>query len=183
MLVILGKTASGKDTIVNELVNKYGYKKIIIYTTRPIRKGEIPDITYHYITEQDFLDKVQQGFFAEYKAYKTEEGIWYYGSAIQDYINADEKCVIILTPSGLKDILKFKIKFYSIYMYANNSTIKNRLAKRGDKKEEAERRLKQDNLDFKGIEYIVDKIIYNNETDTLENIISKIMKFVEGNIK
>lgn len=180
MLVILGKTASGKDTIVDELVNKYGYKKIIIYTTRPIRKGEIPDITYNYITEQDFLDKVRQGFFAEYKTYKTVEGTWYYGSALQDYANLNEKCVIILTPSGLKDILKLKIKFSSIYMYANNSTIKNRLAKRGDKKEEAERRLKQDNLDFKGIEHIVDKIIYNNETDTLENVVSKIITFVEN---
>lgn len=181
MLIVLGKTASGKDTIVNELVSKHGFKKLIIYTTRPIRINEIPDVTYHYISEQKFLDKVQKGFFAEYKTYKTVEGTWYYGSALQDYANADEKCVIILTPSGLKDILKLKIEFTSIYLYANNSTIKNRLVKRGDKKEESERRLKQDNLDFKGVEHIVDKIIYNNETDSLENVVSKIIELVENN--
>lgn len=179
MLIILGKTVSGKDTIVNELVAKHGFKKLVAYTTRPIRKKEIPDVTYHYISEQEFLQKVQQGFFAEHKAYKTEEGIWYYGSAIRDYDKANEKCVIILTPSGLKDILKLKIEFFSIYVYANNTTIKHRLTKRGDKKEEAERRLRQDNLDFKGVEHIVDKIIYNNETDVLEDVISKIIKLIE----
>lgn len=176
MLIIVGKTASGKDTIVKELVSKHGFKKVVTYTTRPMRKKEIPEVTYHYITEQEFLEKVQKGFFAEYKAYKTEEGIWYYGSALQDYTNADEKRVIILTPSGLKDVLKLKIEFSSVYMYANQTTIKHRLAERGDRKEEADRRLKQDNIDFKGVEHIVDKIIYNNETDTLENVVAKILK-------
>lgn len=177
MLIILGKTASGKDTIVNELVSKHGFKKLVTYTTRPKRKKEIPEATYHYISEQEFLEKAQQGFFAEYKVYKTEEGIWYYGSAIQDYTNTDEKCVIILTPSGLKDILKLKIEFSSIYLYANNLTIKERLVKRGDKKEEAERRLKQDNIDFKGVENMVDKIIYNNSNDSIENIVNKILEY------
>lgn len=176
MLIIVGKTASGKDTIVNELVSKHGFKKVVTYTTRPMRKNEILNITYHYISEQDFLEKVRQDFFAEYKAYKTEEGIWYYGSALQDYTNADEKRVIILTPSGLKDILKLKVEFSSVYVYANQTTIKHRLAKRGDKREEAERRLKQDNSDFKGVEHIVDKIIYNNETDSLEDVVPKILK-------
>lgn len=178
MLIVLGKTASGKDTIVNELVSKHGFKKVVTYTTRPMRKKEIPDVTYHYISEQEFLEKVQKGFFAEYKAYKTEEGIWYYGSAIQDYTNADEKCVIILTPSGLKDILKLKIEFSSIYVYANNLTIKERLVKRGDRKEEAERRLKQDNIDFKSVENMVDKIIYNNSNDSIDNVVNKLLAYL-----
>lgn len=122
---------------------------------------------------------MQQSFFAEYKAYKTEEGIWYYGSAIQDYANADEKCVIILTPSGLKDILKLKIEFSSIYVYANNSTIKNRLAIRGDKKEEADRRLQNDNHDFKGIENVVDRIVYNNEGTELNVVVNNVLKITE----
>lgn len=178
MLIVLGKTASGKDTIVKELVSKHGFKKVVTYTTRPMRKKEISDVTYHYIPEQEFLEKTQEGFFAEYKAYKTEEGIWYYGSAIQDYTNADEKCVIILTPNGLKDILKLKIEFSSIYVYANNSTIKERLAKRGDRKEEAERRLKQDNIDFKGVENMVDKIIYNNSNDSIDNVVNKLLAYL-----
>ena len=47
MIVILGKTCSGKDTVVNRLIEKYEYERIISYTTRPKRKGEIQDKTYH----------------------------------------------------------------------------------------------------------------------------------------
>lgn len=38
MLILLGKTASGKDTVLNKLVREHGYKKIVTYTTRPKRK-------------------------------------------------------------------------------------------------------------------------------------------------
>ena len=40
MIIIIGKTASGKDTIVNKLISLYGLKKVITYTTRSQRKGE-----------------------------------------------------------------------------------------------------------------------------------------------
>ena len=39
MLIILGKTASGKNTIVNKLVKNYGFKQLVTYTTRPKRKA------------------------------------------------------------------------------------------------------------------------------------------------
>ena len=53
LLVILGKTSSGKDRTVNELISKYNYKKIITYATRPMRKGEKQDITYQIHHVQD----------------------------------------------------------------------------------------------------------------------------------
>ena len=54
MITIMGKTSSGKDTVVNELISKYGFRKCVTYTTRPMRDGEKQDITYHFITEDDF---------------------------------------------------------------------------------------------------------------------------------
>lgn len=178
MIIIIGKTASGKDTILNELI-KHGYHKMIIYTTRPMRVGEIQDKTYHFISENKFLDMVNKGLFLEYKSYKTVDGTWYYGSLIDDYENSDDKTIIILNPYGYKELLKItNISHKAIYIYANNLTIKERLAKRGDKKEEADRRLKQDNIDFKGIENMVDKIIYNNSNDNIGNIVNKILDYL-----
>ena len=51
LLVLMGKSCSGKDTIANELVNKHGYESLVSYTTRPMRDGEIQDQTYHFISE------------------------------------------------------------------------------------------------------------------------------------
>lgn len=178
MIIIIGKTASGKDTILNELI-KHGYHKMVVYTSRPMRTGEVQGKTYHFISEDKFLDMIRKGLFLEYKSYKTIDGTWYYGSLIEDYENSDNNTVAIMNPYGYKELLeKTNIPHKAIYIYTNNPTIKERLAKRGDKKEEADRRLKQDNKDFKGIENMVDKIIYNNSNDKIENIVSKILTYL-----
>ena len=63
MVIILGKTCSGKDTIVNKLIDSHGFKKIVTSTTRPMRKGEKQDITYHFLSEEDFKQKINEGYF------------------------------------------------------------------------------------------------------------------------
>ena len=180
MITIMGKTSSGKDTVVNELISKYGFRKCVTYTTRPMRDGEKQDITYHFITEDDFKQKIRENFFAEYKSYDTELRIWYYGVALEDVENADDKTVIILTPDGYRDVIKkVKNKPKSIYIYANNSTIKERLINRGDNPKEAQRRLEHDNIDFKGVETEVDKIVYNNKGSNINDVVNKILKYLE----
>ena len=180
MVIIMGKTSCGKDTVVNELISKYGFRKCVTYTTRPMRDGEKQDITYHFITEDDFKHKIREDFFVEYNSYDTEFGIWYYGVALEDVENADDKTVIILTPDGYRDVIKkVKNKPKSIYIYANNSTIKERLINRGDNPKEAQRRLEHDNIDFKGIETKVDKIVYNNKGSNINDTVNKILKYLE----
>ena len=183
MLILIGKGASGKDTVLNRLVTKHGYKKIVTYTSRPMRKGEKQDVTYHFTSSQEFQKMIEQGLFAEYKTYNSEFGVWYYGTALEDLENADDKSVIILTPDGYKDVAKkLSKKPISIYLYANNSTIRKRLKKRGDDPKEAERRVLHDNEDFKGIENEVDKIVYNNDGANIDDVIEKILKYV-GEVK
>ena len=139
--VIIGRTASGKDTIVSKLI-KSGCKRIVTYTSRPMRKKEKNGETYHFVTKEEFEALIQSGFFAEWRSYDTVDGVWYYGSSIDSY-DTDEDRIIILNPDGfskIKNILEPE-KVKSIYVYSNIKTIRNRLKKRGDKKEEAERRM------------------------------------------
>ena len=176
VVTIIGKTASGKDKIVNELVSKHGFKEVITYTTRPMRKGEQQDVTYHFISEEDFKQKINEGYFIEHKTYDTEFGKWYYGTSLEDLENAEDNNIIILTPDGYRDVVnKLSKKPIAIYIYANNATIKKRLLKRGDDKNEAERRVSHDNDDFKGIENEVDKIVYNNDGTDINNVMQKIL--------
>ena len=89
--------------MVKKLVEK-GYSRIVRYSTRPKRKGEKQDITYHFISDEEFKYKIDEGFFAEWKSYITNEGVWYYGSSLEDIENADNKSVIILFRQGYRDI-------------------------------------------------------------------------------
>ena len=181
MIIILGKTCSGKDTIVNKLIDLHGFKKIVTSTTRPIRKGEKQDVTYHFISDEEFKRKIDEGFFAEWKSYITNEGIWYYGSSLEDIENADNKSVIILTPQGYRDIKeKFPDKNIAcIYLYENIDTMRKRSSKRGDDPKEVERRIKSDLDDFKNFESEADKIVYNNDGTDIDEVIKKILDFVE----
>ena len=167
--------------MVKKLAEK-GYSRIVRYTTRPKRKGEKQDITYHFITIEEFNQKIEEGFFAEYQSYNTEFGVWYYGTSLEDLHNANDKSVIILEPQSYRDI-KYELSDKNvtcIYIYANNSTIKKRLEKRGDNHNEAIRRMESDNEDFKGFENEVDRIVYNNDGTNIDEVVSKIFEYIGG---
>lgn len=114
MLILVGGSASGKSTIEKILCEKYGYNKIVSYTTRSPREGEIDGVDYHYISKEEFLEKAQSGFFAEIGVYNG----WYYGSAVEDCTNDK---VAVLTPHGMRQLKIWKsvtIYFYQLwYMY------------------------------------------------------------------
>lgn len=160
MILLLGKTCSGKDTILNEIV-KLGYKKLVTYTTRPMRPGEIEGVNYHYVSTEDFLLKEANGFFAETTSYNVATGdTWYYGSAIEDY---DKDTVMIVNPDGIKRIKKIQsLNPVVFYIQAKENIIRKRLSKRGDNLVEAERRILADDKDFFGIDKYVDYFASNN---------------------
>ena len=46
---VMGKSASGKDTIYKKLLERFpGLKTVVTYTTRPIRDGETEGVEYHF---------------------------------------------------------------------------------------------------------------------------------------
>ena len=175
MLIIMGKSASGKNMVRDILVEKYGFHPIVTYTSRPMREGEVSDVTYHYISENDFLQKIESGFFAEWKKYDVNGEVWYYGTSKKDLENADENTVIILTPDGIRNISNAGITTTVIYLYSNLSTIKKRLQVRKDKNDKAEERIKRDLKDFKNAEVLADRIIYNNFDNNINDVVDNVL--------
>ena len=179
ILVICGKTASGKNLVRDILVEKYNYNPIITYTSRPPRKGEKQDITYHFISTDEFIEKINNGFFAEWKDYVTNDGIWYYGTALDDCMNASDKDVIILTPDGVRDLKNNDVNLIVVYLYSNLNTIRHRLKFRGDDEKEVERRISSDIKDFKDAEMLADRIVYNNLNDNIDNVVENVLYWYE----
>ena len=182
MLIILGKTASGKNTIVNELVKNYGFKQLVTYTTRPKRKGEIEGITYHYISLEEFKKKDREGFFAESSYFcPASGGEWAYGTSLEDFKKADDKTVLITNPRGYYSLLSNIGLGHacSIYIMAKIDILLDRLEKRGDSFLEAKRRIIADREDFEDIEDYVDFWIANDGMFSIEEIASKINFHIE----
>lgn len=181
MLLLCGKSCAGKDTIQKELI-KMGMNSIVSYTTRPPREHETDGVEYHFITKEEFLEKEEQGFFAETVSYNVASGeTWYYGSAIEDL--SDDK-VIIVNPHGLRQLRKIKsLNPITFYITASEETIWNRLRQRGDDSAEARRRLNADDEDFFGIERDVDFAFSNDlglKPEVLAEMILYTYKKVNG---
>ena len=77
---VMGKSATGKDTIYQKLLheNELKLQRIIPYTTRPIREGEEDGREYHFCTEEDVQRLEAEGKIVELRAYDTVYGIWKY---------------------------------------------------------------------------------------------------------
>ena len=185
LTIVMGKTCSGKNAVVSELV-KRGWDQIVTYTSRPKRRGEKNGREYWYISEEDFSNKIKSGYFAEWKSYDVNGKIWYYGSPIEEIIEAsidDKNNVIILTPKGVEDVLNILKAYISdahiniIYLYANRSTILKRLKSRRDKNDSIERRMKADDIDFANAITLANKIVYNNDLDSIISVADKIVSY------
>ena len=77
---LLGKSSSGKDTLVKMLLEESGLalKTIVPYTTRPIRVGEQEGVEYHFVTEETQKKLEAEGKIIELRAYDTICGVWKY---------------------------------------------------------------------------------------------------------
>ena len=77
---VMGKSASGKDTIYRELLThkELSLRRVIPYTTRPIRDGEVDGDTYFFCTEKQVKELQDAGKIIELRTYHTVYGPWKY---------------------------------------------------------------------------------------------------------
>lgn len=184
IIVLVGKTASGKTTVANELCKNHYYKRIITYTTRPMRDNEVQDVDYHFISDEQFNRMVENNEFTEYKRYNTAHGVWSYGSVITSEQELSDDCyVIILTPQGLQDLSKKMSQYIAFYLNVSFESQLERLKKRGDEEQQIIKRLQNDAKDFENVLDIVD---YNFYTDVLssspQRVANMISNFISDSI-
>lgn len=76
---LMGKSASGKDTIYKKIKQQLkDFKTIVIYTTRPIREGEKNGVEYFFVDDNDVENLQKEGKVIELREYNTVHGIWKY---------------------------------------------------------------------------------------------------------
>ena len=95
---ILGKSSTGKDTIYKQISNdsELSLKEIVLYTTRPIRDGEINDKTYHFVSEEKYLNIKNSGKIIEERSYDTMHGLWRYFTAIDENLDISQNSYIMI---------------------------------------------------------------------------------------
>ncbi len=106
LFVVSAPAGCGKDTILNELfkkTDKAGYA--VSATTRAPREGEVNGVHYHFLTREDFLEKIKQGEVLEYTEYCGN----FYGTlkkSVDDLVLSGKDAVLKIEVEGAMNIKK-----------------------------------------------------------------------------
>ena len=95
---IIGRTASGKSTIVNAVAKDLNLKILKSYTTRARRQNEIGDNCDHTFISADDVDKYRNDMVAY-----TERAGYCSFATKEQLMNSD---IYIINPSGFSDLIE-----------------------------------------------------------------------------
>lgn len=184
IIALLGASGSGKSTLENELADKYGYEKIVSYTTRKQRIGEVNGKDYHFIDNETFMETFERGLFAEYEEYSQNR---FYGTLKSDYVSIKNK-VVVLTPNGFRQ-LKQNCKDDNIFTVLVEASLGTRMKRYIDRcgvdkfnfddKNEIAARVERDFGMFLGLENEVDLVVHNDEGVNISDLAKEIVDYVK----
>lgn len=195
LFCIMGKSASGKDTIFKRLVQDevLNLKTVVSYTTRPMREGEQDGVEYYFVSPQTLNNLRDSGRVIECRDYHTVHGLWSYFTVDDGQIDfsGTQDSVLIGTLESYQKIREFfgKEHVIPIYVHVEDGLRLSRALEREKQQEkpgyaEMCRRFLADMEDFSDEKLNACEIcrIYGNvDVETcLEEIRKDILKFRKG---
>ena len=177
LILLIGCMASGKDTILKEMINEGYAEPVISHTSRPMRKGEKDGIEYHFVSAEEMLKMKENNEFIEFKSYKAANNEkWYYGvnkNSLEKGLS--KNYILIVDITGMRQIKEYfkddkNMEITTIFLDADKETRRKRAIRRDDitleKVKEIERRLKADDKEVYPFKEECDLILQNtNEED------------------
>lgn len=188
---LMGKSASGKDTIFKELKNRMSkLKTITLYTTRPIREGETDGVEYHFVDEKKLSEMEANHQVIEMRAYNTKYGIWKYFTANDGQIDLDNQDYLVIgTLASYEEMRQYfgKDKIIPLYIEVADGLRLTRALERENQQTEPKyaelcRRFLADNDDFseENLERAGVAIRFCNQE--LEGCIENIIRYIEAEV-
>ena len=103
LFLILGKSASGKTTILNDVLSKLEIPLLLSNTTRPKRDNEVDGIDYNFVTMSDFDMDYKNENILEYDVFRIDslKQTWVYYTKKSDLLLPTTSQIKIVSPTGL----------------------------------------------------------------------------------
>ena len=116
---LMGKSASGKDSIYKRLRSVYPeLKSIVLYTTRPMRAGEQEGVEYYFIDDARLKKLEQSGRVIEVRTYQTVFGPWSYATVDDGQVDlAQENYLVIGTLDSYEKLREYYGKEALVPLY------------------------------------------------------------------
>lgn len=176
---LIGKSASGKDTILNELLKKTNkFHGVVSHTTRPKRDYEIDKKDYYFVTEEEMISLCEEDKMLEMSCFNG----WIYGTSIES-LDKNKINLGVFNIDGINAFMeRDDIDFRIFYVQTKDKLRLIRQLSREENPniEEIIRRYRTDDDDFKDYNIVFPyTAIENNCTEDFENCIATILAFAE----
>ena len=185
VIVVVAPSGSGKTTIARRLLKDISRLKFSVSaTTRPPRKGEVDGKDYHFLSQEEFQEHIDEGDFLEWEEFYNGKR---YGSLRPEIDKQLKKGYFILFDVEVKGAVNIKKAFggrcLSIFIKPPSvEELKQRLQKRGteDDKTLAERmeRAKME-LDYEK-QFDV-SVVNDNLEEAYARVKSLVQSFIHNN--
>ena len=107
---IMGMSASGKDSIYKGLMEDpgLGLDTVIMYTTRPMRQGEMDGAEYFFRDEAFLAEMKAAGRVIESRTYMTVSGPWSYFTLDDGQIDLESRSYLMIgTPESYRNTREY----------------------------------------------------------------------------
>lgn len=172
LIVVSGPSGAGKGTICKALLEKHDDLFISVSaTTRAPRVGEVDSVNYHFITKEDFIERVEKNDFLEHAEVYGN----YYGtpkSKVEDMLDSGKNVILEIDIQGaLKVKENFKEGVFIFILPPSMEELKQRIIRRGS--ETPESLMRRFKSAYQEINYI-SKYNYAVVNDIVDVAVSKI---------
>jgi len=105
LIILTSPSGAGKTSILEGILKKdSSIEYSVSVTTRPIRKGEINHVNYHFVSVEEFKKLIEQGVFYEWAIVHNN----YYGTRRDVVENKVEKGIDVLFDIDVQGALNVK---------------------------------------------------------------------------
>ncbi|WP_300449616.1 hypothetical protein [Fusobacterium sp.] len=173
---IMGCTASGKDTVVNEVLKSYDdIAKVVPITTRPRRKNELNGVDYFFYDNEHYFEECEN--LIAMRNYKVWNGDTWYYAFDKRMFNINNNVIMSTDIDGFREIKHNfpKTNVVGILLDVPLSILVRRLKERNTPEEEIRRRLKDDIRKYRDADKTNIYSIRNTDLKTTMNVVLKII--------
>ena len=186
LFVILGKSASGKSTIMREVLSKLEIPVLLSCTTRPPRPNEVDGIDYNFVTFSTFDEDYKNENILEYDVFRIDslKETWVYYTKKSDLLLPTTSQIKIVSPVGLAQLMgnkELRDDIVSIYIDAPDKLRKKRYLTRAISPDNMNDRFARDEKAFQHL--FTDYIIINDENTSIHEASNQVIEIIEREIR
>jgi guanylate kinase len=173
VLVITGPSGVGKGTLIRLLLDRFPAMKLSVSaTTRPPRPGEVDGVDYHFLTPEEFQERIDRDEFLEWAEYAGHR----YGTLKSELERDAHPLVLEIEVQGARQVRERVPDATSVFiMPPSDEALRTRLVGRGsDSPEQIERRLAvaREELAAQGD---FDYVVVNDDLDAAVEKLSRLV--------